>query len=203
MNFLMKKLRSYIFSGKSKSLDSWKDKYSVGKWTYGEPQVLSWDDGTNLTVGSFCSIAHGVQIFLGGNHRVNFISTYPFAEILKRPDLARGSISKGSVVVGNDVWLGTKCAILSGVTIGDGAVIGAYSVVAKDIPAYSIAVGNPARVIKKRFSDLEIQALLRIRWWNWLDDDIIHALPLIMSSNVDELKNYYESIIMKKYSLNV
>jgi acetyltransferase-like isoleucine patch superfamily enzyme len=175
----------------------WKKKHSVGRSTYGEPEVLSWGDSTSLSIGSYCSIAEGVRIFLGGNHRIDLISTYPFAEILKRINLPRGPASKGDVIIGNDVWLGSRCTIMSGVTIGDGAVIGACSVVAKSVPPYSIVVGNPSSVIKKRFSDEEIQILLELKWWNWDESSILEALPIIMSKNINELMNYWKNNIAK------
>ena len=175
----------------------WKKTHSVGRGTYGEAEVLSWGDCTSLSIGSYCSIAEGVRIFLGGNHRTDLISTYPFAEILKRINLPRGPASKGDVIIGNDVWLGSRCTIMSGVTIGDGAVIGACSVVAKSVPPYSIVVGNPSSVIKKRFSDEEIQILLELKWWNWDESSILEALPIIMSKNINELMNYWKNNIAK------
>jgi len=171
---------------------SWKSVYQVGKWTYGEPQVLSWEDGTTLTVGAYCSIAPGVQIYLGGNHHIDFITTFPFAEIWGRPSLVRGSFSKGDIIIGNDVWLASKSVILSGVKIGDGAVVGACAVVARDVAPYSVVAGNPARVIRKRFSDPEIHALLNIQWWNWDDEKVEAALPLLMSNNVGGLVKFSE-----------
>lgn len=171
---------------------SWRAQHSVGRGTYGDPQVLQWGDGTTLTVGAYCSIAEGVQIFLGGNHRTDLISTYPFGEILKVHGLPKGHNSKGDVIIGNDVWLGARSTIMSGITIGDGAVIGACSVVSKSVPPYSVVVGNPARVVKKRFSDEEIKTLLEMKWWDWDDSDLRRALPLIMSNNVNGLFNYWD-----------
>ena len=178
-------------SNPSKTQD-WRKRYSVGRWTYGEPQVLSWEDGTTLSVGAFCSIAAGVQIFLGGNHRTEFVSTYPFAEVWKRPEWSRGSVSKGDVAIGNDVWLASRCVVMSGVTIGDGAVVGACSVVTKNVPPYAIVAGNPARIVRKRFSEEQIGDLLRIQWWNWDDRQIESAMPWLMSGDVDGLVSFAE-----------
>ena len=138
-----------------------------------------------LKIGSFCSIAGGVQIFLGGNHRTDWVTTYPFyvywpsAHHIPSPPH-----SKGDVIIENDVWIGENSIVLSGISICNGAVIGANSVVAKDIPPYSIAVGNPAKIIKKRFDDNTIQRLLRIKWWNWDDHQIKQFLPIMLSQDI-------------------
>jgi hypothetical protein len=93
--------------------------------------------------------------------------------------------SKGDVVIGNDVWIGTEAVIMSGVTIGDGAVIGARAVVAKDVPPYSIAVGNPARVVKTRFDQKTVNRLLTIKWWDWDEATIEAHMPLLLSGNME------------------
>ena len=191
LNLLRVLLRKFgLFEGQSGNRANWRDRYSVGRGTFGDPQVLCWEDGTTLTVGAYCSIAYGVQIFLGGNHRMDLISTYPFAEMLKKTNLPRGSVSKGDVVIGNDVWLGTKCTIMSGVTIGDGAVIGAHAVVSKSVPPYAVVVGNPAKVARTRFSESAIKTLLEIQWWNWDEKIIEKALPIIMSNNINALVEF-------------
>jgi len=129
-----------------------RDRFSVGRGTYGEPAVLSWGGPSTLRVGSFCSIAEGVVIFLGGgNHRHDWITTYPFSVFRESAKAIAGQMqTKGDVIIGNDVWIGASAVILSGVSIGDGAVIGAYAVVSKSVPAYTVAVGNPARPVRKR-----------------------------------------------------
>jgi acetyltransferase-like isoleucine patch superfamily enzyme len=124
---------------------------SFGDFTYGTPTVFSWGEGTVLRVGRFCSIAGNVSIFLGGNHRSDWITTYPFG-CLKYFNKKPGHPStNGDVVIGNDVWIGCNATILSGVKIGDGSVIAANSLVTKDVPDYSIVGGNPAKVIRKDF----------------------------------------------------
>lgn len=124
-----------------------------------------------LVIGKFCAIAQGVEFMMNGaNHCMNGFSTYPFY-IFKgwdhKPWPKQKLTVKGDTIIGNDVWIGQKAVILPGVKIGDGAIIGAYAVVAKDIPPYTVAVGNPARIVKKRFSDKVIKHLLKIKWWNW------------------------------------
>lgn len=157
--------------------------------TYGQPKVYSWGEGTTCHIGNFCSIAFGVQIFVGGNHRVDWISTFPFGhtsvetfpiKLLGHPH------TKGDVIIKNDVWLGANSTIMSGVTIGNGAVVAAHSVVTKDVPDYCIVAGNPARIIKKRFSDEQIKDLLEIAWWDLPDDKIFPLVPLLCSGKIDE-----------------
>lgn len=127
--------------------------------------------GDKLTIGKFCAIASGVEFILnGGNHLVDAISSYPFSIFghgWEKAMEGRTFPNKGDIVVGNDVWLGYRSVILAGVTIGDGAIVGAYSVVTKDVPPYTIVAGNPAKEIRRRFSDPEIAHLLQLRWWDW------------------------------------
>lgn len=125
----------------------------IGDFTYGKPKILYYDASTKLKIGKFCSISDEVTIVLGGNHRYDWVTTYPFSALYKEWPEASGIIghpaSKGDIVIGNDVWIGFGSIILSGVKIGDGAVIGAGSVVTKDVLPYTIAGGNPAVEIKK------------------------------------------------------
>jgi acetyltransferase-like isoleucine patch superfamily enzyme len=160
--------------------------YRFGRGTYGvDLRIHSFGEGATLTVGAFCSIAQGVQIFLGGEHRVDWVTTYPFNVLWK----AAGSIqghpkSKGDVHIGHDVWIGVEAVILSGVTIGHGAVIGARAVVTRDVAPYAIVAGNPGRFIRNRFDDETIDRLLRIGWWHWDDGRIRSLLPLMLSGDV-------------------
>jgi len=138
-------------------------RYEIGDWTYGAPNVVHHDQETRLRIGRFCSIAKGVTILLDGDHRTDWIATYPFSAIV---DCARGCVghprSKGDIEIGNDVWIGRDAVILSGVTIGDGAVVAARAVVTRDVPPYSIVAGNPARIVRMRFSMRQVDALLAI-----------------------------------------
>lgn len=165
--------------------------YEIGRFSWGHLTVSSRGPGTDLRIGQFCSFAYGTHIVLGGEHRTDYVSTYrfpaypPFNETHRH--LSEGtSGSKGTVVVGNDVWLGHQTLILSGVTIGDGAIVGAGSVVRHDIPPYAIVAGNPARVAGFRFSSQQIEALLRLRWWDWSIDRITANLDMLMSENIAE-----------------
>ncbi len=119
---------------------------SVGDFTYGVPKIMSWDNKTHLTIGKFCSIADNVTILLGGEHCVQWVTTYPFNVFLNSKSHITGHPkTKGDIHIGNDVWLASGCKILSGVTIGDGAVIGANAVVASDVPPYAIMGGGPGK----------------------------------------------------------
>lgn len=156
-----------------------KSKHKIGRHSYHHMLFIrEWGagDGT-LTIGAFCSIADCVEIFLGGNHRYNCISTFPFFE--KGFGGKSNTYSNGDVTIGNDVWIGSGAKIMSGVTIHDGAIVAAGSVVTKDVPAYAIVGGNPAKIIKYRFSEEKIKTLLKMQWWNWPDDVIKKNIDLL------------------------
>lgn len=166
---------------------------SIGLFTYGAPKVRWWGEPADLYIGKFCSIADNVEIFLGGNHRTDWITTFPFSSF-RRWDaigIPGHPSTRGDVIVGNDVWLGSGCRIHSGVTIGDGAVIAAAAVVTKDVPPYAIAAGNPAKTVKYRFSQEQIDQLLKIAWWNWPEDRIRAEIPKLLSTEVRDLKSTF------------
>jgi len=171
---------------------------SIGRHTYGNPQILHWGEKSTLTIGNFCSIADNVKIFLGGNHRIDWITTYPFNALSEKWDSAKNitghPATKGDVKIGNDVWIGYGATILSGINIGDGAVIGAETVVTKDVEPYAVVVGNPAREVKKRFNKEKIEILLNIQWWNWEDSEIADKLHILCSQNIDKLNNSKKNI---------
>lgn len=162
---------------------------SYGSHSYGSVNVRAWGEKNSYCVGKFCSIADNVTVFLGGNHRVDWISTYPFPAFTEEFPGTIGiqdhATSKGNVIIGNDVWIGSHATIMSGVTIGDGAVIGAYSVVAKNVPPYAIVVGNPARIVRYRFDEKTIEQLLKIQWWNWPLEKIKNNARLLCTPSVD------------------
>lgn len=149
-----------------------KSQTSVGRFTYGfeHLSIRQWNEGSALKIGAFCSLAEGITIFLGGNHRTDWITTYPFGHIyqdeLGGADILGHPSTKGDVVIGNDVWIGSGATIMSGLTIGDGAVLAANACVVKDVLPYHIVGGNPAKSIKQRFDDDTIALLLRLKWWD-------------------------------------
>ena len=148
-----------------------------------------------LIIGKFCSIACGAKfLFNSANHSLSSLSTYPFPIFFEEWDLDGRNVTeawdnKGDIVIGNDVWIGYEAVILAGVTIGDGAVVGARAVVTRDVPPYTIVGGVPARPIRKRFSEAAISALLEMRWWDWPRERIARSLPAIQSGRVDLLKS--------------
>jgi acetyltransferase-like isoleucine patch superfamily enzyme len=161
---------------------------SLGRYTYGSPDVRRYPgDTARVAIGSFGSIAEGVQIFVGGNHPVEWVSTFCFRAALGLPGSYEDGCpaSKGDVVVGHDVWIGAGATILSGVRVGNGAVIGARAVVAKDVRPYAVVVGNPARETRRRFTDEEIRALEDIAWWDWPLDRIVASVDLLSSPDLD------------------
>ena len=147
-----------------------------------------------LIIGKFCSIACGAKfLFNSANHTLSSLSTYPFPLFfeewgLEKKNVADSWDNKGDIIVGNDVWIGYEAVILSGVTIGDGAVIGARAVVTKDVPPYTIVGGVPAKPIKKRFSEENIKKLQSIRWWDWPKGKIAENITAIQSGNIEQLK---------------
>ncbi len=166
--------------------------YTIGDYSYGKPSVLDWNEGANLRIGKFCSIAENVTIFLGGNHRSDWISTYPFSVLYLDFPNAKGikghPSTNGDVVIGNDVWIGRGATIMSGVHIGDGAIIGANTVVSKDVEPYSIVVGNPCKEVRKRFDSESIDKLLSIKWWDWPVSEINEKIHVILSNRLENLK---------------
>jgi acetyltransferase-like isoleucine patch superfamily enzyme len=162
----------------------------VGRHTYGHNQIkVHFGRFAELTIGNFCSIAPRCDVFLGGDHRVDWVSTFPFRAFPEHwpnaVDIGGHPTTRGDVTVGNDVWIAWDTTIMSGVTIGDGAVIAARSTVTKDVPPYAIVGGNPASVLRYRFDPHQIEALLAIRWWDWSDDRIAASVPQLCSGDVD------------------
>jgi len=194
---LRKKIKEKLIPSSTKMIytkDLIGDRYSIGDYTYGKPRVISWEEGTTLRIGKYCSIGSNVIIFLGSEHRIDWISTYPFPVLWEEARGIPGHPStKGDVAIGNDVWIGYGVTILSGVHIGDGAVIGAGSVVIKDVPPYAIAAGNPCTVIKYRFDKEVIEKLLKIKWWDWPDYQVRENMNSICSGAMDEFVKRFGS----------
>lgn len=175
----------------------------VGDYTYYDDPVdptafersnvlFNWPEfGDSLYIGKFCSIASGVQFIMGSaNHRISSISTYPFnvfggAWAENTPPHLSQLPFKGDTVIGNDVWIGRDSVIMPGVKIGDGAIIAAYSVVVKDIEPYTVAGGNPARPIKKRFDEELIELLLKLQWWDFEPEKLFAFMPILCDDDLE------------------
>ncbi len=147
-----------------------------------------------LIIGKFCSIACGAKfLFNSANHTFRSLSTYPFPLFFEEWGLDKKNVTdswdnKGDIVIGNDVWIGYEAVVMAGVTIGDGAVIGARAVVTKDVLPYTIVGGIPAKPIRKRFSEETISALLALKWWDWPKEKIAQKIEAIQSGCVEQLR---------------
>ncbi|MCQ2430146.1 MAG: CatB-related O-acetyltransferase [Clostridia bacterium] len=153
-----------------------------------------------LIIGKFCQIAAGVEFMMNdANHRMNAVTTYPFYTLegwdMTPPDPGEMPI-KGDTVVGNDVWIGEDALILPGVHIGDGAIIGARSVVGHDVEPYTVVAGDPARFIRKRFDDELTCLLLRFRWWDRSVDEIDALIPMLTSRDLVKVKDKIKQMII-------
>ena len=164
---------------------------TVGRHTYGRPRiVIHQGDTRSVSIGSYCSISAQVEILVGGEHRTDWTTTFPLRIHfgLEGAETDGHPRSRGDVVVGNDVWLGRGCRILSGVTIGDGAVVGAYALVNHDVPPYAVVAGMPARVLRHRFDPETVEALLALRWWDWPDEEVKAAVDLLSADPAELLR---------------
>lgn len=147
-----------------------------------------------LKIGKFCSIACGTKfLFNSANHALDSLSTYPFPLFFEEWNLEKEKVTdawdnRGDIVIGNDVWIGYEAVILSGVTIGDGAIIGTRAVVTKDVPPYTIVGGVPAKPIRKRFDEKVIEELLKIKWWDWTEEKIARNIENIKNGCIERLK---------------
>ena len=161
--------------------------------------------GDKLIIGKFCQIAAGVEFVMNGaNHQMNSVSTFPFYIFegweQKAPSLSEMPL-KGDTVIGNDVWIGQNAVILPGVHVDDGAIIGLNSVVASDVPAYTIVAGNPAREIKKRFDAELISLMLKFRWWDLSISEINSLIPILTCSDLAKVKNFIANRLKEQNKL--
>lgn len=169
-------------------------RYSVGVGTYGIPDVVEFGDDTVLKIGAYTSIASGVQILLGGEHRTDWLTTYPFPAMVDAvKDIKDYAPSKGDVVIGSDCWICTNAVILSGVTIGHGAIVAAGTVVSRDVPPYAVVGGTPCKVIRWRFEQATRDLLLEAAWWDWPMDEVKEVARMLCSADQASFLAYVEA----------
>lgn len=159
-----------------------------GAHTYGPEPIVKGDAAILIgsSIGKFCSIADNLQLIAKGAHMIDWVTTYPF-QALWGLDVPLHDLPPHSPIhIGNDVWIASNVKIKQGVTIGDGAILATECFVTKDVPPYALVGGNPAKIIKYRFTEQQIQALLEIKWWDWEESKIRELVPLLVSNNVDE-----------------
>jgi len=187
---ILKKRTPKFYRGQEKFRERYPE-FAVGIGTYGMPFVHDWHQGSTLRIGAYTSIADDVHIFLGGHHRTDWISAYPFPAFIEEAiDIQGFNGTRGDVVIGNDVWLASGCTILSGVSVGDGAVVAARAVVTRDVPPYAIVAGNPAKIINWRFDEANREAILASKWWTWPEAEIRQIAPLLCSDKLEEFIAY-------------
>ncbi|WP_281955207.1 CatB-related O-acetyltransferase [Pseudophaeobacter arcticus] len=169
----------------------------IGRFTYGYDGISfrNTEEGANVVIGSFCSIAEDVTIILGGQHKINRIATFPVAQVFQDEQLAEGDQGLMDVTIGNDVWIGHGVTIMPGVNIGDGAVIAATATVFKDVGPYEIWGGNPATFQRKRFEDDMIAALRKLAWWTLPEELIEEMAPLLSTVPNSELIEGLQAIV--------
>ena len=195
MKKFIKKLKKKIFFWRKKKKVGMKDKpryrkYKIGEYTYGSPYIHDYED--NIEIGRYCSIGPDVMILVGGEHYLDRVSTYPFGmkfQDFSDPNCPR--LSKGDITIENDVWIGARVTILSGIKIGNGAVVAAGAVVTKDVPPYAIVGGVPAKIIKYRFDEQTIKELQATKWWEKSIDELKPYKSLIQGKDIKEfIKNF-------------
>jgi len=187
---LSKKIKAVVINEKQhiqKNVAS----FEVGVYTYGVENICIdryIGSDCNIKIGKYCSISKNVTIITGGNHPINWVSTFPFRAKFNLEGKFKDGMpfSNGDIYIGNDVWIGTGVTILSGVKIGDGAVIAANATITKNVPAYAVVAGLPCKIIKYRFDNESIEKLLKIKWWNWDEHKVQEMIPLLSSSNINE-----------------
>ncbi len=190
---LIRGLRLWL-EGPKQTLHERYPAYEIGVGSYGDLTVLDWGEGSTLRIGSYTSIGTEVKVLLGGEHRMDWVTTFPFSALWDSQRQVKGHPkSKGDVVIGSDVWIANEALIMSGVEVGHGAIIGARAIVTKNVPAYAVVAGNPARIVKFRFDQLTIGRLLKVKWWEWEAARIENALPALLNEDIEAFLSAAES----------
>ena len=193
--YILSKFKNRIF--RTSSFENIIKKCRIGSNTYGLDYecVNSYRNDDSLTIGSYCSIARDVFFILSGEHFTHRVSTFPlkdFGEARLGSEEYIDTKTKGPVIVGNDVWIGARATILSGVRIGNGAVIGAGSIVVNDVPPYAIVAGVPAKILRYRFNNNQINQLEKIKWWDW-GEELINSRLLDFYVGIDDFIEKYKN----------
>ena len=169
---------------------------TLGQLSYGAPAIRAYEgDTARVHVDSYVSIAEDVVFVVGGNHRLDWVSMFPFRARLRLPGAFEDGhpATKGDIMVGHDVWIGRGATILSGVKVGNGAVVAAASVVTNDVRPYAVVAGNPAREVKRRFTDDQVEALQRIAWWDWPLEQVLERVSELNGGGVEAFIARYSS----------
>ena len=160
-----------------------------GKHTYGQEFVIIGTEAAlkGSSVGKYCSLAENIQLIARGSHMIDWVTTYPFHNIWNMKDVPLHDLPHyAPITIGNDVWIAANVKIKQGVTIGDGAILATECFVTKDVPPYAMVGGNPAKIIKYRFTEKQIKDLLEIRWWDWEDGKVKENVPLLVQGDIDK-----------------
>ena len=172
------------------------DNIFMGVGSYAShPKLHRYNDlSCKVIIGNFCSLAEDIEFIPGGRHQIDRVTTFPIRRVLGLSGFEQDDCkSPNDVLVGNDVWICRGVKIIGDITIGDGAVLAAYSVVNKDVPPYAIVAGNPAVVKKFRFSQDIIESLINIAWWNWPIEQVIERVDDLMSADIEKFINKYKN----------
>lgn len=172
--------------------------YNAGRGTYFDRtiNIMAWTENSLLKIGRYCSIARNCTFLLDGNHRADWVTTSTMIKGLVTPEIndelhfLGHNPSKGDIIIGNDVWIGTEAMIMPGIHIGNGAVIAARSLVTKNVKPYSVVGGNPAEFLYYRFDKAIINTLQEIKWWDWPDSEVKKASQLLWNKNIDQFIEY-------------
>lgn len=180
----------------------------VGKWSYGSPKIYRYNWKNKIYIGNFCSIGPEVKIIIGGNHRTDWVTTSPLPDenfnfdntFANARKIKNFNLSKGDLFIKNDVWIGAFSIILSGITLGNGCVIAAGSVVTKDVKPYTIVGGVPAKFLRSRFNKKQSKFLNESGWWDLEDEKINFLSQYLLNKNVSEFIKKFKDLKNKKVS---